>query len=264
MRIYTFLFAALLAVSCTTCSKEGGINLFSIEDDVALGMQLRDQALSDSSGLDILDRQQYASAYNYVEGVVNDIITSGEVTYAQEFAWEVYIVRDDSTLNAFAAPGGYIFVYTGLIDFLDRPSAFAGVLAHEMAHADRRHSTQQLTKAYGLSFLLDIVLGNNRGIASDVLATLLSLRFSRSDESEADEYSVAYLCKTPYAANGAADFFEKLQAEGNDASPPEFLSTHPSPDNRVADINAEAAERGCNTQSSASLQAWNQFKASLP
>ena len=125
-----------------------------------------------------------------------------------------------------------IYIYTGLIKFLDREDELIGVLGHEMAHADRRHSTRQLTKSLGISVLLDAVLGE-RQAAEQIVGALVNLKFSRSHESEADEYSVKYLCNTAYNSDGAAGFFIKLQ---NQPTPPEFMSTHLSPKNRIEDL----------------------------
>jgi predicted Zn-dependent protease len=242
---------------------ESGINLFSVEEDVKLGMQLRDEILADPDEYPVLDRNKYGVAYHYVESVVDDILGSGQVRYRDEFAWELYLIDDQETLNAFAAPGGYIFVYTGLLKFLDTKDDFAGVMGHEMAHADRRHSTNQLTKQYGIGLLLSIVSGGDPGTLSQILASLVGLQFSRDHESEADTYSVIYLCETEYAANGAASFFEKLINQGT-STPPAFLSTHPNPDDRVADINAQANEKGCDITFNSNLKEWQDFQRLLP
>jgi len=263
MKTRHFLIICCFSLFTFSCS-DGGLNLFSIEQDVQLGMQLREEVLSNPQEYPVLSRSQYPQAYNYLENMVSNILESDDIRYKEEFPWEVYIIKDDNTLNAFAAPGGYNFVYTGLIKFLDTPDDLAGVLGHEMAHADQRHSTEQLTQTYGLALLLDVVLGNDQGTITNILASLLTLQFSRGDEREADEYSVVYLCDTEYAANSAASFFAKLINEGNAASPPEFLSTHPNPANRVEDINAEATERGCSTEFNSSQSAWNSFRNALP
>jgi predicted Zn-dependent protease len=234
-----------------------------VEDDVMLGKQLRDEILANPAEYPVLDRGQYAGVYNYVEGIVDEILASDEVQYKDQFAWEVHIIDDPKTLNAFAAPGGYIFVYTGILKFLDNKDDFAGVMGHEMAHADRRHSTNQLTKQYGIGLMLSLISGGDPGTLSQVLASLVGLKFSRDHESEADEYSVVYLCGTQYAANGAASFFEKLIKEGAN-TPPEFLSTHPNPDNRVEEINTQATERGCDTTFDSSINEWHNFQKLLP
>jgi predicted Zn-dependent protease len=93
---------------------------------------------------------------------------------------------------------------------------------------------------------------------------LLGLKFSRSDEMEADEYSVKYLCSTTYAGNAAASFFEKLVGEGTATGPPAFLSTHPNPADRVQDINQLAATLGCDTTFDSSQPEWKAFQNLLP
>src|SRR5690606_15543892 len=121
-----------------------------------------------------------------------------KVQYRSEFPWEIYIIHRDDVVNAFCTPGGFIYIYTGLIKYLDDKSSLAGVLGHEMAHADKRHSTNQLTKKYGIQTLLDVVLGNNQNLLTQIGAELVSLSFSRSDETQADDYSVIYLCPTKF------------------------------------------------------------------
>lgn len=268
-RIYIGLLALTLlltSVSFSGCGDDnrgGGINIFSVQDDIQLGRDLRDEILANPQEYPVLEESQHPDAYAYIRDIVNDILASGEVKYAQEFDWEVRLIDDPETLNAFAAPGGYIFVYTGLIKFLDEKDDFVGVMGHEMAHADLRHSTQQLTQQYGVSTLLSLILGQDQELLQNVLGSLLSLRFSRADETQADEFSVIYLCETEYAANGAASFFEKLLALGT-GNPPEFLSTHPSPENRVEDINMEAEDRNCDTTFDSDAQEWAAFQNSLP
>lgn len=264
---FTYLLAVsiLVVVGCSE-NEDGGcrLNAFSLEDDVELGAQLRDELLSDTSDLEVLERTQYPEAYAYLDSMAGIILAQPAIQHPTEFAWEFYIVQDDSTLNAFAAPGGYIFFYTGLIKYLNKGSSFAGVLAHEIAHADLRHSTCQLSQNQRVGSLISIVTGGDPGAVAEITAALLGLQFSRSDEAEADEFSVRYLCTTDIVASGAADFFAMLEADGaGGAAPPEFLSTHPSSDSRVEDINASADAQMCTGPNLDSLR-YAQFKASLP
>ena len=239
-----FIVLLALVFTVSSCSEGGGVNIFSIEDDKALGAQFDAEISADPANYPILSPVTYADAYQYVYDIRDRILDAGQVRYKDEFAWQVKIIRDDNILNAFCTPGGYIYVYTGLIKYLDNEAQLAGVLGHEIAHADLRHVTDQLTEQYGISLLLSLVLGQNQSVLSDIAVGLASLAFSRGDESQADEYSVNYLCPTLYTAYGAAGFFEKIEAEGG-ASIPEFLSTHPSPDNRIEDIYAHFDELGC-------------------
>lgn len=245
-KIYLFGVGTLLSASTlfySGCGKNG-INIFSIQNDIELGQQTKAQIEADPAQFPILNPASHQAAYSYLYAMRDDILNSGKINYRSQFAWEIYIIDDDNTVNAFCTPGGYIYVYTGLIKYLENKSSLAGVMGHEMAHADRRHSTNQLTKRYGVQTLLDILVGKDQNMLTQIGAELISLSFSRSDEKDADTYSVNYLCPTKYRADGAADFFIKLNNHGG-SSVPAFLSTHPNPENRVQNIQAEASSNGC-------------------
>ena len=246
--------------------KKGGLNIFTIEDDKTFGAQMETEIANTPSQYPLLSQSQYSASYAYLNNLRNQILASGKLKHASDFQWKLYIVKDDATQNAFCTPGGYIYVYTGLIKYLDNASSLAGVMGHEMAHADQRHSTEQMTKQYGLSTLVSIVAGTtDYAQIAEIAANLSTLAFSREDEKDADAHSVIYLCPTQYRADGAADFFEKIVAQGG-SSVPAFLSTHPNPDNRVANIKGKRTELGCsNTPSTlVELNDYAAFKASLP
>ncbi len=268
-KIISILIITSVMAVIPSCKKGGGFNIFTIEDDKAFGLQMEAQIASDTS-FTILGRASYPSAYNYLDSMKQTILNSGQVEHAADFEWKLYIVKDDSTLNAFCTPGGYIYVYTGLIKYLESASALAGVLGHEMAHADKRHSTQQLTQQYGLSLLIAVVAGTtNAGQLAQIAGGLTSLAFSRDHEKQADEYSVKYLCPTKYHADGASFFFQKLENDGVTCSSLEaFFSTHPCPDNRIANIQSNATTQNCapnnNIQANEDVAGYNVFKASLP
>lgn len=242
--ICLLVIAIGISVSINSCSTGGGINIFSVEDDKALGAEIDAEILADPATYPILDEDEYSEAYDLLNDIRDRILAEGEVTHAQDFLWKLRIIHDDEILNAFCTPGGYIYVYTGLIKYLENEAELAGVMGHEMAHADLRHATDQLTEQYGISLLVSIVLGENAGVLTDIAQGLAGLAFSRADESQADEYSVIYLCPSEYYAAGAAGFFQKIEDEGG-VDVPEFLSTHPNPDNRIEDILAKYEELGC-------------------
>jgi len=241
--LFTVLFSVLLFAGCGNSKGGGGFNLFTIDQDKELGAQVMQEIESNPAEYPILDSAKYAAAYKYVYDIRNKVLNSGEVKHKNDFAWRIRIVGDDKTLNAFCTPGGYIYIYTGLIKYLESEDALAGVMGHEIAHADLRHSTQQMTKIYGVQVLLDLLAGD-RQMIKEITTGLIGLKFSRSHETEADAASVRYLCGTDYYAGGGAKFFEKIAAEGG-AQPPQWLSTHPSPDNRIEHFHNEALERGC-------------------
>jgi predicted Zn-dependent protease len=127
--------------------------------------------------------------------------------------------------------------------FLESEDELAGVLGHEIAHADQRHSTRQMTKQFGIQVLLDVLAGN-RQLLKELTGAIVGLKFSRQHETEADECSVKYLCPTEYNAAGGTGFFEKIQALGSDRQP-EFLSTHPNPENRIENFQNQKITKGC-------------------
>jgi len=272
-----FILIGLLFISnaCTTSSSSssssnstvGGIindlNLFPVQKDQELGLQVSEQIASDPKSYPVLDEVKYAAAYAHLHRITNKILNSGQLEHKNDFAWKVKIIQDDKTLNAFCTPGGYIYVYTGIIKYLDSEDALAGVMGHEIAHADKRHSTESMTREYGVQTLLAVVAGQNQSVLIGIAKNLSDLKYSRTHETEADAYSVRYLTGTNYRCNGAASFFEKIQASGG-ASTPEFLSTHPDPGNRVQNINSQAATKGCNTTKPAADAQYNDFKKSLP
>ncbi len=248
--INSLLFVLLISSSGCSFTKKAykstttaldKVNIFSVEEDIKLGKQVKAEIESDHKKFPILKESSNRDLYRYVRGLRDIILKKGNLKYKNKFAWEVKIIDDKKTLNAFATPGGYIYIYTGLIKFLDSEDQLLGVLGHEMAHADRRHSTRQLTKSLGITVLLNAILKDKQAL-EQVIAGIIGLKFSRSSEAEADEYSVRYLCPTPYNAAGAAGFFKKML---NQPSPPEFLSTHPSSKSRVADIEAMKNKLSC-------------------
>ncbi len=244
--IIVFILFATGAMQFHGCGtgKGGGINLFSADQDMELGRQVNEQILNDPKQFPVLPEAGNQDVYRYVRNITSKLLQTGQVQYSDKFAWEVRIIDDSKTLNAFCTPGGYIYVYTGLIKFLDTEDQLAGVMGHEIAHAALRHSTRQMTQVYGIAALSSIVTGRSQpGLIEQIAQGLLSLSFSRNHENEADSYSVVYLCATDYNAAGAAGFFKKMEGQGG--TPPAFLSTHPDPGNRIANIEAKAKEMGC-------------------
>lgn len=252
----------IFTMSYTSCDKDDpSPNIFSIQDDIDLGKQTMVQIESDPE-YPILDRNQYPLAYAHLERIRDNVLNSGKLKYEEEFEWTVKII-DKDVLNAFCLPGGYMYYYTGLIKFLDNEAQFAGVMAHEMAHADRRHSTDNITKEYGISFVLEAILGEDPGLMAQIGASLLTLQFSRSNENEADEYSVIYLYETGYDARGAAGFFQKLLDEENKGINIPLFSTHPTDVKRIENINAKWVELGSKTGELFD-STYQEFKESLP
>ncbi|NNG27703.1 MAG: M48 family metalloprotease, partial [Ignavibacteriaceae bacterium] len=212
-----FLVAFSLSLFTNSCDVLEGVNLFTKEDDVRLGYDI-DQEIRNNPG-------EYPIYYGdptvklYIEQrIFNHILASAKVENKNVFPYELEIIDDPNVLNAFCVPGGYIYLYTGLLLYLDSEAALAGVIGHEIAHAELRHTTQRLTAYYGTSILLGMILGENPAALAEIAANLfVGLAFlanSRYDEDRSDEESFEYLKDTRYYPGGIKFFFEKLEYDG--------------------------------------------------
>ena len=190
MKIKTVGIIALTftLATCGTVNEKNkgkGFNLFTIDQDRQLGAQVAAEIDGNPKEYPLLDSVQYKEVYQYVYKVRDKILNSGKVDFKDDFTWRVRVIHDDKTLNAFCTPGGYIYVYTGILKFLETEDEFAGVMGHEIGHADMRHSTRQMTKVFGVQVLLEIIAGN-RQLLKEVTSAIVSLKFSRENETEAD------------------------------------------------------------------------------
>ena len=246
----TGLIIALLfvAIGCGTINKKNkgkGINLFTVQQDRDLGATVAKEIDGNPTQYPLLDSAKYKEVYAYIYKVRNTLLNSGKVDFKDDFSWRIRIIHDDNTLNAFCTPGGYIYIYTGILKFMDSEDQLAGVMGHEMGHADMRHSTRQMTTMFGVQVIEQILLGNY-AMLQQLTSAIVGLKFSRKHESEADQRSVMYLCPTQYNAAGAAGFFQKIDSLGsNSKRPPEFLSTHPNPEGRIEHFNNSKITLGC-------------------
>lgn len=264
MRLLLLTGLTLWMAACTKDGDPVPITIFSLSDDIALGKQIDQEIMSKPGEYPVLDSATYKAAYEHLYRVRNTLLASGKLSYAGTFQWKCRIIHNDSIINAFCVPGGNLYFYTGLIRFLDNEAQFAGIMAHEMAHADRRHTSQQMTVQYGEAFLLGLILGNNPSQLAQIIADLAlglgNLAYSREHEYSADSYAVKYLYVTEYDAASVGAFFEKMAGE---PYPPVFLSTHPSPPDRLEKINEVFQSLG-GVHGQYFPDRYQQFKTSLP
>ncbi len=153
--------------------------------------------------------------------------------------YKVAVIYDDDFVNAFAGPGGFVYITTGLILMADRCAEPAAVMSHELAHVTERHSVKNIEQQYGWTTLAQWILGD--GLAADGVAImsqfLLSTTYSRDKEFEADEVGMQIAFHAGYNPYGMVDFFEKLEAMSGGASMPTFLSSHPPTSERIAEVD---------------------------
>ncbi len=228
---YVLGFSILCLLSC-------GANLFSTNQEVEMGREFSQEIEKE---LTILDNDEWAE---FIDGIGQRIVL---VTDRPDIEYTFNVVDDTSTINAFALPGGFIYIYSGLLLRADNEAEVAGVLAHEVGHVVGRHGMKRLTSMYGYQILLAIVLGNNPGqmeqMAAEILGGIGMLNYGRNNEFESDDFGVRYINELGYEPNGFVTFFEKL-AELRESEPTfveNMLSTHPAPTDRINRAQANIA-----------------------
>lgn len=234
--IVSFLAAVIVFAAC------GGFNLYTPQDDVKLGQQLADQIESNPQEYPILRNQQ---AERYVEDILKTLVQSPEIKYRKVFKYQIKIIDNDKVINAFAAPGGFIYVYTGLLKFIDNEATLAGIIGHEIGHVENRHSTERMTTAYGAQLLTQAAMGENNDKTAEMAANLFTglglLKNSRDDEYEADATSFKLLRSTGKWYPGAIKlFFYKIAGSTSGGVGDSFktlLSTHPLGPDRVEELD---------------------------
>lgn len=233
------LFASALFQSCEQS------NIFSDKDDVELGTEFDKEIKANPKEFPMLQGNQ--DIKDYVTSMGKEILNSPKITKRSIYPYNFQVIND-TIVNAFCTPGGYVYIYTGLMKFLDNESGLAGVIGHEIAHAERRHVTQRLTAYYGVSMMLGFILGGNPSLLAEIAANLFVglafLKNSRDDETEADYYSIQYLKSTKWYPGGITFFFDKIKEEQRKkGSTPgdldRLLSTHPLPNDRINFVNKE-------------------------
>jgi beta-barrel assembly-enhancing protease len=187
-----------------------------------------------------------APAVNAAIDEIGGRLVDGLSTNPYEFH---FLVVDDPQMNAFALPAGYVFVNFGLIEAADSPDQVAGVLAHEIQHAMRRHGLRNVIARLGLTLIVGLAVGDVQGmggIVGSMAAEMAGLSFSRDQEEEADRLGLELLYAANFDPDGLPAFFDKLKDKEKELGMalPSFLSTHPDTDSRVAGLRAVIKAQG--------------------
>ncbi|RKH06714.1 peptidase M48 [Corallococcus praedator] len=251
-RMATAILTLTLASGLTTgCAKQRvgaekaiAKAFISDEQENQLGLQVKKE-------LETKENIQYVEdpeVLQYVRGISAPILAQANKDRSG-VKWKVNVINDPKTVNAFATPGGFLYVYTGLLLAADTEAELAGVMAHEAGHVVGRHSARAMVNAYGLQTITQVALGQNPGTAAQIAAQLagggLQLAHGRSEETEADEYGARYSAAAGFDPNGLIAFFEKLQQmQGTQPSVLKWLSTHPTNADRIAHLRKIIAQQG--------------------
>ena len=232
------LLLALAAVPGCTCSgvNRGDVNLVSLDDEWALGAQLAAEVDAQTEPLADPTAQGYLDAMGQA---------LADQTELADRPW-TFTVLADPAVNAFALPGGHIYVNAGTIAAAESQAELASVVAHEVAHGVARHGTERMVKAHGLSLVAGLLLGEDPGLLQQIVAEIAGRSavagFSRADEREADALGLETMAEAGYDPDGMAAMFETLaELQARRPGPLErWFATHPLGEERV-EAAAEAA-----------------------
>ena len=217
------------AASCATTPITGSrsFNLFSPQEDVALGREAYQQVLAEERP--ITSGPQAAMVKRVMDRLVAVADDAG-------YEWEVTLLDAPDTVNAFALPGGKMAVYTGILPVTQTEAGLAVVMGHEIGHVVAQHGTQRVSRQMGAEAVLQYAdLGDWQALAETSYSLLLEMPWGRGDESESDHIGLIYMARAGYDPREAVDFWSRMSSLTGDG-PPEFLSTHPSHETRISDL----------------------------
>lgn len=210
----------------------------SPKEEIALGLNSAPEMARQHGGLYPDQRYQ-----DLVTSVGERLVRSNPAINQTPYYFQFHLLADSQTVNAFALPGGQIFITFGLLRLLDNEDEVAGVLGHEIGHVVGRHSNEQMAKAQLSQGLVNAVVmagGSEYGMTAGQIAQFVSqlknTAYGREDELESDQLGVRFMVGAGYDPNALIRVMEVLKKAAGGRAPPEFLSTHPDPANRVQRI----------------------------
>jgi len=241
------LFLACAPVSRADRTKlKPGINSYSPQQDIQLGKQAAQEV---EKKMPLCNDPKVDAYLTKLGQRLVERLNTGGIQYP----WEFHCVNDKA-INAFALPGGFVFINRGAIEAADNEAQLAGVMAHELSHVALRHGTNQATKAQ-YAQLGTGILGVAGGIVGGAVGAAAAgagqfafgsvlLKYSRGAETQADVMGTQVLYDSGYDPRAMAAFFENLNASGAGKAPPEFFSDHPNPDHRIERVEEEIQKMG--------------------
>jgi beta-barrel assembly-enhancing protease len=217
------------------------------EQEVALGLQAAPEMAQQFGGLD-----PSAEAQARLDRVCERLV-SRSAAGKSPYRFECHVLDDPETINAFALPGGQVFITEGLLRRLKTDGELAGVMGHEIGHVVARHGAehiakQQLTEGLtGAAVLATYDPNNpssqNSAAVAAMLGQLVNMRFGRQDELESDRLGVRFASEAGYDPRSMIALMKILEESSEGGRPPEFFSTHPNPENRIQRIQGAIEER---------------------
>ena len=233
------LFLIATAAGCLTTTNENALNVLTTEEEIQLGRKMSSEIEKEEKRLD------NPAIQTYVRRIGERL---AQQSPRQDVPYEFTVIDNPEIVNAFALPGGHMYIYTGLMMMCDNEAELASVMAHEIGHVAAKHHGETLTRQMGYQALADIILGRNasQGVqaVSQLAANAAAMSFSRAQEREADRLGMDFLFRAGYKPEPMVDFMRKLaqleqeQGEGRQPRFLQFMASHPATEERIASLDA--------------------------
>jgi predicted Zn-dependent protease len=239
-KLIIFLSAVILSCAVTGPGGKRSLILIPTDSEVKIGKEVVADVEKEEK---VLNDTEVLNYVNKVGQKIAKVCDRKDVKYS-------FKVLDSEEINAFACPGGFIYIYKGLLKTMDNEAQLAAVLAHEVGHIVARHSIKRLQAAYGYAIVMEIALGDKMGKvarqAADAATGLILQGYGRENEYEADNYGTLYAKKSGYNPKGMIQVFEKFKKM--EGSPPnaieKLLSSHPPASDRIKNCNDQIKKVG--------------------
>ena len=270
MTLLALLLPLALSGGCETNPYTGRSQFLmtSVSDEMKMGAQAYDQVKSDPKMKTSQDPSEIEPVKRVAARIVEAAKRSKYAEMAQQFQWEVTVIKDDQTANAFALPGGKMAVYTGIFPMAKTEAGLAAVMGHEVVHALARHGAERMSQGQATSIgvqVLGTAAGVGTGSAALGQATMAALGvgaqvgmllpFSRKHESEADYIGILLAADAGYDPRESVALWERMGQMSEGGAPAEFMSTHPSHETRIDQLKKWMPEAMAIYQSKPSVPA---------
>ena len=270
MTLLALLLPLALSGGCETNPYTGRSQFLmtSVSDEMKMGAQAYDQVKSDPKMKTSQDPREIEPVKRVAARIVEAAKRSKYAEMAQQFQWEVTVIKDDQTANAFALPGGKMAVYTGIFPMAKTEAGLAAVMGHEVVHALARHGAERMSQGQATSIgvqVLGTAAGVGTGSAALGQATMAALGvgaqvgmllpFSRKHESEADYIGILLAADAGYDPRESVALWERMGQMSGGGAPAEFMSTHPSHETRIDQLKKWMPEAMAIYQSKPSVPA---------
>ncbi len=229
-------------------TERGQLLLVSTDYEMQLGVQAYQEVLKDPKVRLSLDPKEVDPVKRVADRIIAAAKRSKYAETAQRFDWQVTVIKDDKTKNAFALPGGKIAVYTGIFPIAKNEAGLAAIMGHEVTHALARHGAERMSQGImaQVGLIGTAIALQTQGAGSETSRTVMAafglgtqvgvlLPFSRKHESEADYIGLLLAAQAGYDPQEAVRVWERMEQAGG-GQPPEFLSTHPSHGTRIEQL----------------------------